>query len=100
MGHGASPVHAKLLQCRSDGCRRLLEVVVGDLREKQVVRDVSVGDVVVSVVDSPAVLSVNGLHGRRCEVEVGVVKRLEERAATKIQSMGDRLGGGMVSEDA
>lgn len=49
---------------------------MGDLGEKQVVSDVTVGDVVMSIVDAPAVLSVDGLHGRRCEVKVGVVKRL------------------------
>lgn len=80
-GHGAYlPVDAELLQGRADGNRGLLEVVVRDLREKEVVRHVPVRDVVVGVVDAPPVLSVHRLHRRRGEVEVRVVKRLPTTA--------------------
>lgn len=49
---------------------------MGDLGEEEVVRHVPVGDVVVSIVDAPPVLSVHRLHRRRGKVEVRVVERL------------------------
>ena len=61
---------------RADGGGGLLQVVVRDLREEQVVHHVTVGDVVVDVIDTPAVRSVHGLHRRGGEVEVRVVKSL------------------------
>lgn len=99
------PVHAELLQGRTDGGRGLLEVVVGDLGEEEVVRHVPVGDVVVSVVDAPPVLSVHRLHRRRGEVEVRVVKRLlqptsdttSRRARRSLRERGGgrrQIGGG------
>lgn len=74
-----SPVKAELFEGRSDGSGGLLEVVVGDLGEEKVVCHVPVCDVVVSVVDAPAVLAVDSLHRRRREVEVRVIERLGER---------------------
>lgn len=61
---------------RADGGGGLLQVVVRDFPEEQVVHHVTVRDVVVDVVDPPAVRSVHGLHCRGGEVEVRVVKSL------------------------
>lgn len=93
------PVDPKLLQGRSDGSRGLLKVVVGNLGEKEVVCHMTIGDVVVSVVDAPAVLSVYGLHRCRGEVEVRVVERLckttgYEPEASCSRASGERGKGG------
>lgn len=81
-----SPVDAKRLEVRPKGGGRQLEVVVRDLCEEEVVRNVAVGDVVVGVVNTPAVRSVHGFHCRGGEVEVGVVKRLTyPKNATKCE---------------
>lgn len=61
---------------RADGGGGLFQVVVRDFGEEQVVHHVTVGDVVVDVVDAPAVRSVHRLHRRGGEVKVRVVESL------------------------
>ena len=71
---------------RADGGGGFLQVVVRYFPEEQVVHHVPVGDVVVDVVDTPAVRSVHGLHRRGGKVEVRVVKSLVRHKLSNKQS--------------
>ena len=73
--HVAQVVVLQVLADRLGGHR---QIVVGNLREEQVVRNVAVGDVVVYVVDAVAESAIHGLEGSGDEgpVLVGVDQRL------------------------
>lgn len=73
------PVKSEFFEVWANSRRRLFEIVMRDLGEEQVVRYVAVRDIVVRIVDTPAVRSIDGLHSRCGEVEVRVVEGLKTR---------------------
>lgn len=94
-----SPVKAERLEVRAEGSGGLLEVVVRDLGEEEMMRHVTVGDVVVGVINAPAVRSVHRLHRRGCEVEVCVVKRLIKPAPPERKQPGKPLALSFLIRD-
>lgn len=77
----------------------LLEVVVRNLGEKQVVRYVTVSDVVVGVVDPPAVRSIDSLHRCGRKVKIRIVKGLQDaKSSTRSSKSPDERSGRAMEE--